>query len=176
MQLNGGISRADDSSRPNEITRKISENYRAIPYLLPLPAVVDTASLKDAIVSDKNISRTLSLSNETSIAMFTIGSFGYDSILVKADYFEKEEVKSLLKNGAIADICSRIITKNGEICSKKLNARTIGIELDQLKKKPYSIAVAGGKEKLDAIKAGLNGKYFNILITDEWIATELLQN
>lgn len=174
VQLNGGISRADDNTRPNEITRKISESYRAVPYLLPLPAVVDSAELKNAIVADKNISRTLTLAREAKIAMFTIGSFGYDSVLVKADYFEPEEVESLLKQGAVADICSRIINTNGEICSDELNARTIGIELEELRNKPYSIAVAGGKEKLNAIRAGLKGKYFNVLITDEWIANELL--
>ena len=174
VQLNGGISRADDNTRPNEITRKISESYRAVPYLLPLPAVVDSAELKNAIVADKNISRTLTLAREAKIAMFTIGSFGYDSVLVKADYFEPEEVDSLLKQGAVADICSRIINTNGEICSDELNARTIGIELEELRNKPYSIAVAGGKEKLNAIRAGLKGKYFNVLITDEWIANELL--
>ncbi|MCK5076910.1 MAG: RNA polymerase subunit sigma-70, partial [Calditrichia bacterium] len=63
---------------------------------------------------------------------------------------------------------------DGTICSKDLNNRTIGIELEEIKKKPYSIAVAGGKEKLNAIRAGLKGKYFNVLITDEWIANELL--
>ena len=54
------------------------------------------------------------------------------------------------------------------------NARTIGIELFELKKKPYAIAVAGGKEKLSAIYAGLLGRNFNVLITDEWVASEIL--
>jgi deoxyribonucleoside regulator len=95
---------------------------------------------------------------------------------VKADYFESDEVDELLKSGAVGDICSRIIKADGTICSEDLNNRTIGIELKELKKKQYSIAVAGGKEKLAAIKAGLNGKWFNSLITDEWVATELLRD
>ena len=143
---------------------------------MPLPAVVDNASLKNAILSDKNISKTLELGKKAEIALFTIGSFGFNSVLVKADYFEPEEVNELLKSGAVGDICSRIIKADGTICSKDLNDRTIGIDLEDLKKKQYSIAVVGGKVKLSATRAGLNGKWFNSLITDEWTATELLRD
>lgn len=176
VQLNGGISRAEYDTHASEISQKIGEKYRAIPFLLPLPAVVDQSDLKRAIISDKNIARTLELARKAEIAMFTIGSFGHHSVLVKADYFETDEVDALLRQGAVGDICSRIISRNGKICSDELNSRTIGIELEELKKKQYSIAVAGGKEKLQAIKAGLQGQWFNTLITDEWVAFELLHD
>ena len=176
VQLNGGISRAEIDTHASEIAKTIGDRYKAIPYLMPLPAVVDNAALKNTILSDGNISRTLELGRKADIALFTIGSFGHDSILVRADYFEPNEVDKLLQSGAVGDICSRILKTDGTICSKNLNSRTIGIELKEIKKKPYSIAVAGGKEKLAAIQAGLKGKWFNCLITDEWIATELLRD
>lgn len=176
VQLNGGISRAELDTHASEIAKTIGDRYQAIPYLMPLPAIVDNAELKMAILSDRNISRTLELGRKADIAMFTIGSFNYNSILVKADYFNDTEVEKLLNAGAVGDICSRILTKEGKVCSKELNGRTIGIELEEIKEKQYSIAVAGGKDKLAAIKAGLKGKWFNSLITDEWIATELLKD
>lgn len=176
VQLNGGISRAEIDTHASEIAKTIGDRYKAIPYLMPLPAVVDNAALKNTILSDGNISRTLELGRKADIALFTIGSFGHDSILARADYFEPNEVDKLLQSGAVGDICSRILKTDGTICSKNLNSRTIGIELKEIKKKPYSIAVAGGKEKLAAIQAGLKGKWFNCLITDEWIATELLRD
>lgn len=176
VQLNGGISRAEFDTHASEIAKTIGDSYKAIPYLMPLPAIVDNAKLKKVILSDRNISRTLELGRKANIALFTIGSFGHNSVLVKADYFEPDEVNELLKSGAVGDICSRILKADGTICSDELDGRTIGIELEELKKKQYSIAVAGGKDKLAAIQAGLNGKWFNSLITDEWIATELLRD
>jgi deoxyribonucleoside regulator len=176
VQLNGGVSRAEFDTHASEIAKAIGENYRAIPYLMPLPAVVDSPELKQAILSDRNIARTLELGKRAEIALFTVGSFGFSSVLVRADYFEPDEVDSLLHDGAVGDICSRILNKDGQVCSPELNARTIGIELEDLQKKPYSIAVAGGKDKLSAIRAGLKGKWFNCLITDEWIAAELLKD
>jgi len=176
VQLNGGVSKADYDTHASEIAQTIGEKFQATPYLLPLPAIVDSRGVKKAITSDKNIARTLDLGKKSEVTVCTIGLFSEQSVLVKADYFEQEEVKSLLEKGAIGDICSRIIDNNGRIVSPTLNARTIGIELEDLAEKPYSIAVAGGKEKLPAIRAALRGKWFNCLITDGWIAGELMHD
>lgn len=174
VQLNGGISRAEYDTHASEIAQTIGERFQAIPYLLPLPAVVSDPQVKKAILSDKNISRTLNLARQASVALFTIGSFSWSSVLVKADYFEAEEVRSLLDHNAVGDICSRILNTDGDICSPELDHRTIGIELEDLRQKEFSIAVAGGREKLAAIRAGLKGRWFNTFITDEWVARELI--
>ena len=174
VQLNGGISRAEYDTHASEIAQTIGVRYNAIPYLLPLPAVVSDPEVKSAILSDKNMARTLDLARKASVALFTVGSFSTKSVLVKAEYFEPEEVQGLLENGAVGDICSRILKKDGSICSKELNSRTIGIELKDLKNKPYSVAVAGGPEKAEAIRAGLLGRWFNTLITDDNTAKILL--
>jgi deoxyribonucleoside regulator len=176
VQLNGGVSRAEYDTHASEIAQKIGLKYSAIPYLLPLPAIVDSPVVKDVILSDKNIKRTLDLARQAPVAMFTIGLFNHDSVLVKADYFNNSDVEKLLHSGAIADICSRIITHEGKICSSALNTRTIGIDLEEVRKKDLSIAVAGGKEKLPAIRAGLKSGVFNTLITDEWVAGELIEH
>jgi deoxyribonucleoside regulator len=176
VQLNGGVSKAALDTHASEIAQILGEKFQATPYLLPLPAIVDSPEVKKAILSDKNIARTLDLGKKSEIAMYTIGLFSEQSVLVKADYFNQKEVKSLIGKGAIGDICSRIIDHKGHICSSALNDRTIGIELEDLAKKPYSIAVAGGKEKLPAIHAALKGKWFNCLITDGWISNELLHD
>ena len=174
VQLNGGVSKAELDTHASQIARRMGDNYHAIPYLLPLPAIVDTPELKQAITSDRHIAKTLKLAREADIAVFTIGAFGAKSVLVQADYFEETEVQALIEQGAVADICSRLIKADGSICSPELDDRTIGIELEELKARPYSIAVAGGADKARAIKAGLAGGYFFSLITDEDVATTLL--
>ena len=175
VQLNGGVSKAAYDTHASEIAQMIGMKYQATPYLLPLPAIVDSADLKNLIISDKNIARALNLALDCEIAVYTIGLFNRESVLVKADYFEEVEIADLLSKGAVADICSRIINTDGKICSASLDARTIGIELKNLAAKKHAIAVAGGREKLPSIRAALKGKWLNTLITDEWIAEELIQ-
>lgn len=173
VQLNGGVTRAEYDTHASEVAQKIGEKYRAVPFLLPLPAIVDNVNVKNAILSDKNIAHILELSLKANVVLFTIGNFDRNSVLVKANYFDTDAVDELLKNNAVGDVCSRIINTKGEICSSELNNRTIGIELAEIQKKQFSIAVAGGKEKLKAIKAALKGELFNVLITDEWVASQL---
>ena len=174
VQMNGGVSKAEYDTHASEIAQRIGEKCRAVPFLLPLPAIVDNAELKKAITSDRNIGRTLQYARNAEIGVFTIGLFNPDSVLVRADYFSDDEARTLMGKGAVADICSRIIDQDGRICSTELDERTIGIELDSLRQKEYSIAVAGGREKLPAIRAALNSNVFNVLITDEWIASNLI--
>ena len=175
VQLNGGVSKAAYDTHASEIAQVVGEKYNATPYLLPLPAIVDSQQLKQAIVSDKNIARTLNLARQATVALYTIGLFSAQSLLVKADYFDATEVAKLLDNGAVGDICSRIINGDGQICSASLDERTIGINLDDLAAKPYAVAIAGGEEKLPAIRAALNGQRMNCLITDDAVAAELLR-
>lgn len=176
VQLVGGFSRAEYINHAGEVTQKIAENYQAVPFLLPLPAIVDNVQVKNSMMSDKNISRILEMARLASIAMFSVGPFNQQSTLVKAEYLDQKEVKKLLDLGAVGDICTHIVTRSGEICSRDLDDRTLGVELKDLREKQFSITVAGGLEKVEAIRACLLRNYCNILITDELAARELLKN
>jgi hypothetical protein len=52
--------------------------------------------------------------------------------------------------------------------------RTLAIELENLKQKAFSIAIAGSPRKVDAVLGMLRGNYCNVLITDEETAKALL--
>jgi deoxyribonucleoside regulator len=96
-------------------------------------------------------------------------------LLFQLGYFSDEELE-MLSNEAVGDICSRFFDKDGNIVSESLNERTIGIDLSELQKKEKSILVAGGINKIKAIKGALKGKYANILITDQYTARVLLDD
>ena len=55
-----------------------------------------------------------------------------------------------------------------------LNGRLVRMSVETLIKVPYSIGVAGGKLKAEAILGALHGKYVNILITDNTAAERVL--
>jgi deoxyribonucleoside regulator len=167
VQIVGGITNAQFDPHASEIAQRIGEHFHAGSYLLLLPAIVDSADLKSAMISDKQIKKTLDLIQKADIVVCSMGAFKPDSLLIQAEYFNTQDVQVLKKNDTVGDICSRMIDAHGNICWPELDARTVAIELDQLKKTKYAIAVAGGEAKKEVIKAGLQGGYFNVLITDE---------
>ena len=175
VQMCGGVSLADKYIYASEIPKRFADAYKGTPYLLPLPALVDSIGLKEAIVRDKNISEILEMGKKVNIGLFSVGVFGHDKTLAGAGYISREKVDELLGKGAVGDMCSRIIDINGRICDEGVNQRTIGIDLDELKNKKYSIAVSGGLFKAKCTYAALKGGYANVLITDEGLAKELIR-
>ena len=69
-------------------------------------------------------------------------------------------------------------TKDKELAA--LTRRVIGVGALELRERAarddrYVVAVAGGLDKTEAIRACLKGKYFNVLITDAYVAEALVQ-
>lgn len=173
VQLNGGVSHSETSTYASEIISLFGKAFHTIPYFIPLPAIVDHPIVKKTIETDRHIRNILELGKKANIAMVTVGSPTEDSVLIKANYFNETELKLIFEKGA-GDICSRYFNINGTICSQELDQRTIGIDLNDLKKKDQSILVAGGIRKVDGIYGALRGKYANVLITDQFSAKNLM--
>ena len=84
--------------------------------------------------------------------------------------------RSYLKlQGAVGDILSHFVDKNGEMVSPDLEARLMSTPVDQLKGLENVIGAAGGPGKAEAILAVLRGGYLDVLITDEDTAEQLLE-
>ncbi|MBN2414892.1 sugar-binding transcriptional regulator [bacterium] len=174
VQLVGGFTGGACNTHAGEITQRIATRLGTTACLLPLPAIVDSAEVKQALLSDRNIARVVDLARKSDAALFSLGTFTSESILVQAQYFGSRDVQALRAAGAVGDICTHLVTADGSVCSPALEERTLGIGLDDLKEKRYSIAVAGGSEKGEIILAGLRGGYFNVLVTDDSTAAVLL--
>jgi deoxyribonucleoside regulator len=174
VQLNGGVSYSETNTYAAEILNYLSTAFNTFPHFLPLPAVVDHPVVANAIITDRHIKRVLNLGKQCDIAMYTVGEFTKESTLFNAGYFSSEDFDQLKAKKAVGDICSRIFDIEGNICNSELDERTIGINLSDLSKKPYSILIAGGIEKVDAIIGALRGQFTNVLITDQHTAQILL--
>ncbi|WP_252685406.1 sugar-binding domain-containing protein [Bacillus vallismortis] len=81
------------------------------------------------------------------------------------EYFDHTDV--------VGDICYNFIDENGRSSLSSWNERVIALELDQLREIPLVIGVACGLEKVQAIKAALEGKLVHVLVTDEQTAQAL---
>jgi deoxyribonucleoside regulator len=173
VQLKGGVSHSETNTYASEILYLFGKAFNTAPHHLPLPAIVDHVVVKQAMEADRHIRRILELGKEANIALFTIGPVKTDSLLFQLGYFTDSDIQSL-EGKAVGDICSRFFDSEGKICNESLNERTLGVNLNDLKSKEYSILVAGGPNKIDGIYGALKGGYANVLITDQYTAKFLL--
>ncbi|REE55401.1 deoxyribonucleoside regulator [Paenibacillus taihuensis] len=174
VQLNGGVSHSETNTYASEIITLFGKAFHTAPYFLPLPAIFDHAVVKKTIETDRHINNILELGKKANIAVVTVGTPTEDSVLIRANYFNEDELKMIFQKGA-GDICSRYFNIEGVICSQELDQRTIGISLKDLKQKEQSILIAGGIRKVDGIYGALRGQYTNVLITDQFTAKYLME-
>lgn len=175
VQLKGGVSHSLTKNYSTEVTRRFSEAFHAEVDVLPLPVIFDRPETRDIVISDRHIQYVIDQGKKANIALFTVGTVLDKAMLFNLDYLSEKEIATLKKE-AVGDISSRFITKDGQIADANINARTIGIELSELKSKEHSILIAGGIRKIPAIKAALLGKYANTLIIDDNTARQLLED
>lgn len=174
VQLKGGVSHSRSNTYAAEIVNLFAKAFHTVARYLPLPVIFDSAELKQMVEADQHIRCIIDMGRHANIAVFTVGTVKDNALLFRLGYLGDEEKVQLQRTG-VGDICSRFFDDHGNICNQEINSRTVGIDLEELKKKEKSILVAGGERKIAAIQAALVGGYANMLITDQFTAKALLE-
>lgn len=101
------------------------------------------------------------------IAIVGIGILEPSQLLkTSGNYYHEDMLNVLASRGAVGDICLHYYDKEGRAVLQEDEDPVIGMDLDKIRKCPNVVALAGGIEKIAAIKGALTGKYIDILITD----------
>ena len=175
VQLEGGVTHSKWRNYAKDILENFSNNYSTIAQYLPLPVVFGSREVKEMVDQDRHIKRVLEMGSHANIAVFGVGTVRPNALFFRLGYTDQEE-QTRIQQIAVGDICSRFFDADGRICNKELDARTVGIKLDELRNKEHSIMIAGGEAKVPAIRAALKGHYANVFITDQFTAKELLKD
>jgi DNA-binding transcriptional regulator LsrR (DeoR family) len=176
VQSLGGLSRPDAGINGAQLTRRMAEAFGTVPLLLPAPGVVAQKTVRDALMADAQVAHVLSTASRANIAIVGVGTPTPHSVVRTGHIFADEEIERQLTKGAIGDIGLRFFNRRGEKIEDEINDRIIGLDLDQIRRIPRVIAIAGGEEKAEVIRAALHGKLINVLITDDRTAQLLLED
>ena len=176
VQLTGGLHQIEMDYSPVELTLRMAKIFRAKIFQLYVPAIVDNPRTSEVLLSESNIKRTIEMFSRVNIALVGIGSVvpKPSTMLYRDGFINKIDVESIIKSKAVGDINSYFYDINGKECSTKLDNRTIGINLLQLKQIRYVMGVAGGLNKAGAIYGALKGGIVNIIVTDSETAEKIL--
>lgn len=167
IQLCGGTTNLEKKIYTAEISSNIAAAYNGTPLFIPLPVLVQNADIKRAVYSDNIMSKTLNISKEADVALFTVGSFGEENILYRGGYIDSDSIRRLMKKDAVGDICAHFIDQYGEVCDQELDDRTISIDLNDFARIKQKVCIAMGPNKVKTLLGVLRKKYVNALITDE---------
>jgi DNA-binding transcriptional regulator LsrR (DeoR family) len=176
VQILGGGGDPAAEGHATHLVRRLTDLLHGGGTFLPGPSSVGSAAARDVLLEDPFVRRAVSLFDELDVAYVGIGGQEPSGLLASSgNVFSPEELRTVREAGGVGDIGLRYLCADGRPVETPLHDRVIGIELEQLKRTPRSIAVAGGPGKTEAIRAAVVGGWINCLITDNYTAGRLLE-
>lgn len=174
VQLNGGVSKHTIPTGAGRIVDAVTKAGKGTGYMFPVPALVDSREIFDALKKDSTINSVLNMAKAAEVTIFSIGAVEKTSILYEVGYLDDDDFEQLKKADAAGDIALRFFDVQGNIANESLNERVVGLALEDFKDKKYNIAIAVGERKAVGILGALRGGYVNVLYTDEKTARKVL--
>ena len=177
IQITGGSHQLAINLNCHDITRRFAKKFGVQPHLLYAPAILDSKELYSLLLNEKSIRSTFELFKKVTVSLVGIGAIypRVISTLLNTGHIGQKDIESLKKHNAVGDVFSHFFDINGDICDSSLKGRLVAMPVETLKKVPYSIGVAGGKLKSEAILGALRGRYISILITDDTAAEKIIK-
>jgi DNA-binding transcriptional regulator LsrR (DeoR family) len=175
VQVLGGISAPTAEVHAIQLTQQLAALLHAQPHFLTAPGVASSHQAAAAYLTEPSVQATMNFFNQLTVALVGIGTLNPSRLLGESgNAFNRAELAHLKRLGAVGDICVHFFDREGRDVGGPLNDRVIGMSLDQLRKVPRVVAVAGTLEKVEAIRGALEGKLVTTLITDRFTAEQLL--
>ncbi len=177
IQAIGSVSNEEVQVDASETCRRLAGQLGGRHIALPAPLVVSAPEVAYSLIQSQQVAGILHYAATADTALVGIGTIedrkkGY----IFDGYVEEETSAILQRDGAVGHICGHHFNAQGEHIVTPMCARTIGINLKQIRRLPRVVGVAWGEHKLDAIRGALRGKLVSVLITDRATAEALLED
>lgn len=176
VQINGGVSLNQRAGMAAATAVEIAEKARGTTTLLPSPAILERVETKRAIEGDRVVADVLERARHCAVHLYSAGAADADSVHVASGYLSPADMTELLAKGAVGDVLGRYIDADGHVVDPELDARTVGLTLDELRQVPIGVAVLSGPDKHAAAAAIVASGLCAVLITDEETAGHVLGN
>lgn len=166
VSLTGGVGYYLPNIRSNIFNARL--------YLYPAPLLVSSREMCKAMRNEppmEEITRMVPLATMTVVG---IGAMNDGATILSNGILNQNDFLYLSMQGAVGDILTHFIDKEGNAIHSDIEDRLFSTSLDTLKSLNNVIGICGGPQKADAICAALMGGYLDVLITDEDTALQLI--
>jgi DNA-binding transcriptional regulator LsrR (DeoR family) len=174
----GGLGNPSQDTHATQLVSRLAQALDATPVLLGAPAVAGTRETRDSFLRDPHVSHALELARGADMAFVGIGACNPGAVVVQ-DFWKvmrPSTIDELQTLGAVGSVNLHYFDKQGRAFGSEFDERIVGLTLSEIQRIRRVIGVAGGVSKREAIKAAVEGKLVNVLITDHLTAQFLLRS
>jgi DNA-binding transcriptional regulator LsrR (DeoR family) len=173
VSLVGGVTHVG-AINPAEFAWEFARAYNADCYLIPAPALVDSAETRKALVERCGLAEVYELANRLDAIVFGVGALDPASTIVRYGIVSESERQRLLEYGAVGEALCYVYSAEGRLLDHPINARVMSAPIAAVAAAPIRIMAAGGAGKIEAMRAAARLLKPTTLVTDETTARALL--
>lgn len=173
VSLLGGIAAARRFN-PAEFAWQFAELFQGEGFLIPAPAVVDSAETKHALLERCGLSAIFEMATKLDVALLSVGGITALTTSYRTGYITEADRRSLIDAGAVGDVLYNFIDESGDLVAHDVNDRVISVNLPLLRRTAERVLISGGKEKRIALRAAIKILNPTTFITDEQTAKALV--
>lgn len=151
-----------------------SNVFKAQLHLYPAPLLLSSREVCQAMLQEPSVMEIRRMVKLSSFSIVGIGAMNHDATIISNGILTKNDFAYLTMQGAVGDVLTHFIDKDGNPVLTNIEDRLVSTSLDTLKELNNVIGIAGGDQKVTVIKAALKGGYIDSLITDEATAIKLI--
>lgn len=160
------------AANPYDVVLQLSRHIGGRGYFLPVPYIATNEDEKTQFKSQKFVQELLSKAQNADLFVIGIGALRKGSHVVSTGMISESERLELRAKGAVSDLLGSFIDIDGKMVDVPVNKLMVGLHYSELNDQKV-LAMAGGKDKAEAILAALRAGVISDLITDEAAAAEI---
>ena len=167
VQLVGSVPTLDLDTNSLELVRRLAERATGPVFPLHVPLLVESPGMAEALLRDPLAAKSVGMFDSLTRAAVGIGAWAPGGSTIRAA-MSQDDARTVDDAGGVADLCSIVLDADGrQVRAAGLPERCIAIGEDQLRRVPDVIAIAGGADKVPAIRAALRSGLIHRLVTNE---------
>jgi DNA-binding transcriptional regulator LsrR (DeoR family) len=152
---------------------RLAERTGAQCYPMPTPVIASSVEEKRLLQTQRSYAVIRDLARDATAAFVGIGQVGWGAPLHRDGFVTDREVTDLVDRGAVGEIAGWAFDSAGRLLEGGTNERVAGLPPTSIRQARI-VGVAGGIEKVAAVRAALRGGLITGLVTDERTAAAVL--
>ncbi|MCU1636722.1 MAG: putative SorC family transcriptional regulator [Cryobacterium sp.] len=142
---------------------------------VPAPLLASSPRIAQALRREKSVTAVLDLARSADATLIGIGGAVPNATILQNGVVSEEQLRYYQAAGAVGDILGEWYDANGRVLAGDLQKVRVGVAIREFRRMRNVIAVAGGSDKVEAIRGALAGGYIDVLITTEDVARLLME-
>lgn len=162
-------------ANPFDVVHALAEKTDAAAYLLPVPFYANDASDRAVLLRQRGVPETFRIAERASLFVLGVGEVRESAFLCESGMILPAEIAKAQKAGAVAEAFGTFYGDDGQPVATGLHDRLIAVAPEAMRGRDV-LAVAGGVEKVAALRAMLKSGMLTALVTDEAAARRLIDD